>query len=100
MGKPDEASPTPRVGGKAAPSAQGATKPAVGAAGKGAAVGKTAAKAAGPQASLWVSSKLPHDELLVMSVMGSYEEKGENHGRKYYKKLERIPGHEELDVLL
>lgn len=41
-----------------------------------------------------------HDEIGIRTLVGEYKEEGANHGRKYYKKSSKIPGHEEINVFL
>jgi len=47
-----------------------------------------------------VISNRRQNEVVVKTLVGHYAEKGSNHGRKYYQKTERIPGHEDVDVFL
>jgi hypothetical protein len=47
-----------------------------------------------------VSTQSSKDEIGIQTLVGDYSEHGENHGKTYYKKLQRIPGHEAIDVYL
>ena len=40
------------------------------------------------------------EELGVQVLLGDYVEKGENHGKKVFKKLQGIAGHEDNNVFL
>jgi len=52
------------------------------------------------EAAIVVFSTAEKDEIGIRTLIGDYQEEGSNHGRKYYKKMGRIPGHEEIDVYL
>lgn len=39
-------------------------------------------------------------EVGIDTLVGDYAERGENHGKKCYEKLQKIPGHEEMKVFL
>jgi len=40
------------------------------------------------------------DEIGIRTLVGEYVEEGSNHARKFYKKTQKIPGHEEINVYL
>lgn len=40
------------------------------------------------------------DEIGIQTLLGDYTEIGVNHGRKYYQKMQAIPGHAEIKVFL
>lgn len=40
------------------------------------------------------------DEIGIRTLVGEYTEEGANHGRKYYRKTNKIPGHEDINVYL
>mmetsp|Transcript_23922 Transcript_23922/g.38200 ORF Transcript_23922/g.38200 Transcript_23922/m.38200 type:complete len:2017 (-) Transcript_23922:43-6093(-) len=50
--------------------------------------------------NLTVSSNAKKDEIGVQTLVGDYIEVGSNHGRKYYKKVQEIPGHKDVKVFL
>jgi hypothetical protein len=52
------------------------------------------------KAALTVSTNSKKNELGVQTLVGDYTEVGMNHGKKYYKKLQTIPGHAEVKVFL
>jgi len=45
-------------------------------------------------------SKTRGDEIGIQTLVGDYAEKGTNHGKKVYQKIQDIPGHQDIDVLL
>lgn len=60
-----------------------------------------AKKAALEEAKLTVSTQSNRkDEIGIQTLLGDYAEKGVNHGRKYYQKIQVIPGHAEIKVFL
>lgn len=40
------------------------------------------------------------DEIGIRTLVGEYREEGANHGRKFFKKTQKIPGHEDINVYL
>ena len=50
--------------------------------------------------ALTVSSQSKRQDVGIRTLIGDYAERGENHGRKYFQKLQAIPGHEEIKVFL
>eukprot|EP00929_Paragymnodinium_shiwhaense_P078674 TRINITY_DN407_c0_g4_i1.p1 TRINITY_DN407_c0_g4~~TRINITY_DN407_c0_g4_i1.p1 ORF type:complete len:2118 (+),score=935.15 TRINITY_DN407_c0_g4_i1:97-6450(+) len=50
--------------------------------------------------ALRVSSNAKNDEIGISTLVGDYKEQGLNHGRKYYQKVQMIPGHEKIKVYL
>mmetsp|Transcript_2582 Transcript_2582/g.5859 ORF Transcript_2582/g.5859 Transcript_2582/m.5859 type:complete len:348 (-) Transcript_2582:2-1045(-) len=60
-----------------------------------------AAKPAKPDDSaIIVFSTAEKDEIGIRTLVGEYQEEGTNHGRKFYKKTTKIPGHEDISVFL
>lgn len=53
-----------------------------------------------PAGTLRAYTKAEQDDIGVTVLLGDYIEKGFNHGRKFYQKSGKIPGHEDVDVLL
>ncbi|CAK0797577.1 unnamed protein product, partial [Prorocentrum cordatum] len=51
-------------------------------------------------AAFTVSTQSKKDEIGIQTLVGDYAEKGTNHGRKYYKKVQKIAGHEDVNVFL
>jgi len=49
---------------------------------------------------LTVTSKMSTDELVVRTVVGTYVDKGESHGKRWYEKKEKIPDYDDLKVFL
>ena len=47
-----------------------------------------------------VFSTAEKDEIGIRTLVGEYNEEGTNHGRKFYKKSQKIPGHEDISVYL
>mmetsp|Transcript_93948 Transcript_93948/g.289726 ORF Transcript_93948/g.289726 Transcript_93948/m.289726 type:complete len:1988 (+) Transcript_93948:65-6028(+) len=52
------------------------------------------------EVSLVVYSTAEKDEIGIRTLVGEYCEGGSNHGRKFFKKVQTIPGHEEINVFL
>eukprot|EP00929_Paragymnodinium_shiwhaense_P014394 TRINITY_DN1222_c0_g1_i1.p1 TRINITY_DN1222_c0_g1~~TRINITY_DN1222_c0_g1_i1.p1 ORF type:complete len:2051 (-),score=956.61 TRINITY_DN1222_c0_g1_i1:88-6240(-) len=52
------------------------------------------------KAALKVHSQQPKKDVVVTTLCGDYAEQGENHGKKYYKKIQKIAGHENVSVFL
>lgn len=70
---------------------------------KGAAGSKGVSTGKSAQAStLNVHTQLPNgkDDLVVRTLIGTYVEKGESHGKKYYQKQEKAADFEDLTVFL
>lgn len=51
-----------------------------------------------PQLSVTTQSK--SNDVGITTLLGDYAEAGMNHGRKYFKKLQKIKGHEDISVFL
>eukprot|EP00421_Protoceratium_reticulatum_P021516 CAMPEP_0168382326 /NCGR_PEP_ID=MMETSP0228-20121227/13338_1 /TAXON_ID=133427 /ORGANISM="Protoceratium reticulatum, Strain CCCM 535 (=CCMP 1889)" /LENGTH=584 /DNA_ID=CAMNT_0008395459 /DNA_START=66 /DNA_END=1817 /DNA_ORIENTATION=+ len=51
-------------------------------------------------AAIVVFSTAEKDEIGIRTLVGNYSEEGTNHGRKFYKKTSKIPGHEDISVYL
>jgi len=49
---------------------------------------------------LTVTSQCKRQEIGIETLLGDYAEKGTNHGQKYYQKVQKIPGHEDINVYL
>eukprot|EP00931_Biecheleriopsis_adriatica_P115047 TRINITY_DN90894_c0_g1_i1.p1 TRINITY_DN90894_c0_g1~~TRINITY_DN90894_c0_g1_i1.p1 ORF type:complete len:2039 (+),score=681.28 TRINITY_DN90894_c0_g1_i1:31-6147(+) len=47
-----------------------------------------------------VSTQSKQDDIGIQTLLGKYAEKGTNHGKKYYQKIDVIPGHEEVKVFM
>lgn len=47
-----------------------------------------------------VFSTAEKDEIGIRTLVGEYAEGGTNHGRRFYKKMQTIPGHEDINVYL
>jgi len=47
-----------------------------------------------------VSTKSKNDEIGIQTLVGDYGEKGMNHGRKFYQKIQKISGHEGVRVFM
>lgn len=47
-----------------------------------------------------VFSTADKDEIGIRTLVGDYKEEGTNHGRKFYKKMQKSAGHENIDVFL
>jgi len=62
--------------------------------------GAVAAASAGKTMGYKVSSQSKNDEIGLQTLIGDYEEKGTNHGKKYYQKVQKISGHENVKVFL
>ena len=56
------------------------------------------AEAATPSSTVY--SHVRNDKTGLITLLGTYAEKGINHGKKYYHKIERIEGFEDLKVFL
>jgi hypothetical protein len=46
------------------------------------------------------STSSKKEEIGVQTLVGDYTEAGSNHGRKYYQKVQEIPGHKDVKVFL
>lgn len=51
-----------------------------------------------PQLSVTTQSK--SNDIGITTLIGDYTEAGMNHGRKYFKKIQKIKGHEDISVFL
>ena len=60
--------------------------------------GATASTSTKP--GLTVSTQSKKDEIGIRTLVGDYSEGGTNHGRKYFQKVQKIPGHEGIQVFL
>eukprot|EP00746_Dinoflagellata_sp_MGD_P167002 gnl/MRDRNA2_/MRDRNA2_97280_c0_seq1.p1 gnl/MRDRNA2_/MRDRNA2_97280_c0~~gnl/MRDRNA2_/MRDRNA2_97280_c0_seq1.p1 ORF type:complete len:2064 (+),score=613.81 gnl/MRDRNA2_/MRDRNA2_97280_c0_seq1:164-6355(+) len=60
---------------------------------------ETSTSANGPD-SLTVVSKKAQDEIGIQTILGDYVVQGMNHQRKYYKKTQKIAGHENVQAFL
>lgn len=49
---------------------------------------------------LSVTSQSKTDDIGIQTLVGDYAEKGTNHNKKFYQKLQKIPGHEDIKVFL
>jgi len=58
------------------------------------------AKAGEAEPAIIVFSTAEKDEIGIRTLVGEYKEEGANHGRKFYKKTQKIPGHEDINVYL
>jgi len=47
-----------------------------------------------------VTSQSKTDDIGIATLVGDYAARGNNHGKKYFQKLQKIPGHEEIKVFL
>ena len=47
-----------------------------------------------------MTTKSKRDEIGIQTLVGEYAETGANHGRKFYNKIRKIPGHEDVKVYL
>mmetsp|Transcript_28031 Transcript_28031/g.48855 ORF Transcript_28031/g.48855 Transcript_28031/m.48855 type:complete len:2072 (-) Transcript_28031:148-6363(-) len=54
----------------------------------------------GKDPAFTVSTNSKKDEIGIQTLVGTYTEIGSNHGRKYYQKIEAIPGHQNVKVFL
>ncbi|CAL1159851.1 unnamed protein product, partial [Cladocopium goreaui] len=45
---------------------------------------------------LSVTSQSKTDDIGIQTLVGDYAEKGTNHNKKFYQKLQKIPGHEDI----
>jgi len=59
-----------------------------------------ASPAGGKKPELTVSSNTKKNDLGVQTLVGDYEHVGMNHGKKYFKKVQDIPGHANIKVFL
>jgi len=75
--------------GEVAPTGGAIKKPALPAT----AVGKDAPKYS-------VTSQSKTDDIGIQTLVGDYADRGANHGKRFYQKLQKIPGHEEIKVFL
>jgi len=60
----------------------------------------TGPSSGGDPVALAVTSHSKKNEIGINTLIGDYAEKGANHGRKYYQKIQVIPGHEDIKVYL
>lgn len=64
-------------------------------------VSSAAAAAPMANAKLTVTTQSTRkDEIGIQTLLGDYSEEGTNHGRKFYKKIQAIPGHQDIKVFL
>jgi len=49
---------------------------------------------------LSVSTQSKKAEIGIQTLLGDYVERGTNHGKKYYQKVQKIEGHEDIKVFL
>jgi len=61
---------------------------------------KPVVAAGGEVCQLTVSTQSKRDEIGIQTLVGDYADKGTNHGRRYYQKMQKIPGHEDIKVFL
>ena len=61
---------------------------------------KPALGVAANQAAIKVTSNSPKEEVGVQTLVGDYIDKGSNHGRKFFQKVQKIPGFEDVQVFL
>jgi len=47
-----------------------------------------------------VTSQQKTDDIGIQTLVGDYADKGENHGKRFYQKIQKIPGHEDIKVFL
>jgi len=47
-----------------------------------------------------VTSQSKTDDIGIQTLVGDYADKGANHGKRFYQKLQKIPGHEDIKVFL
>lgn len=59
-----------------------------------------AATLAGAKTGLRVSTQSKQDDVGIQTLVGDYQEKGTNHGKKFYQKSQKISGHEDVEVFL
>eukprot|EP00930_Biecheleria_cincta_P032600 TRINITY_DN22604_c0_g1_i1.p1 TRINITY_DN22604_c0_g1~~TRINITY_DN22604_c0_g1_i1.p1 ORF type:complete len:2058 (+),score=625.53 TRINITY_DN22604_c0_g1_i1:78-6176(+) len=95
----------PSAGGGVKPSARPATTQRASApaglraqAAKREQVGPSAASK--PRSRLRVYTKTEEDEIGIQTLVGDYTEMGVNHGRPFYEKVSKLPGHEEVEVFV
>jgi len=53
-----------------------------------------------PAAAFTVTSQASHEQVGIATLLGDFAEVGNNHGRKCFKKNEKIEGHEDVEVFL
>jgi len=58
------------------------------------------AKAGSLTSGLTVSTQAKRDEIAIRTLVGDYSEVGTYRGRRYFQKLQKIPGHEGIKVFL
>merc|ERR1711920_849199 len=61
---------------------------------------KAASSPGGQKIALKVSTQSKKNEVISSTLIGDYAELGQNHGRQYYKKTQKIAGHENVSVYL
>jgi len=47
-----------------------------------------------------VSTQLKGDDIGIQTLLGDYADKGANHGKRFYQKIQKISGHEDTKVFL
>jgi len=57
-------------------------------------------KVAETEGSIVVFSTAEKDEIGIRTLVGEYKQEGNNHGRSFFRKSQKIPGHEDIDVYL
>jgi len=57
-------------------------------------------RAAETEGSIIVFSTAEKDEIGIRTLVGEYKQEGNNHGRSFFRKSQKIPGHEDIDVYL
>eukprot|EP00927_Polykrikos_kofoidii_P031606 TRINITY_DN27151_c0_g1_i1.p1 TRINITY_DN27151_c0_g1~~TRINITY_DN27151_c0_g1_i1.p1 ORF type:complete len:2139 (+),score=568.46 TRINITY_DN27151_c0_g1_i1:1-6417(+) len=58
------------------------------------------ASASKPGPTLKVSSQTRTNDVVITTLSGDYADRGLNHGRRYFQKMQKIAGHEEVSVFL
>eukprot|EP00929_Paragymnodinium_shiwhaense_P077106 TRINITY_DN3968_c0_g1_i1.p1 TRINITY_DN3968_c0_g1~~TRINITY_DN3968_c0_g1_i1.p1 ORF type:complete len:2055 (-),score=796.97 TRINITY_DN3968_c0_g1_i1:227-6391(-) len=93
------AAPTPSQSGKGGP--QAAKRAGSPGSASGPAAKKPAVKGGGKdKAAIRVYSQTGTDDDVAATLVGNYAEVGENHGRPTFKKMEKIVGHEAVEVFV
>eukprot|EP00930_Biecheleria_cincta_P057709 TRINITY_DN4359_c0_g2_i1.p1 TRINITY_DN4359_c0_g2~~TRINITY_DN4359_c0_g2_i1.p1 ORF type:complete len:2005 (+),score=603.41 TRINITY_DN4359_c0_g2_i1:55-6069(+) len=47
-----------------------------------------------------VSTQIKSDDIGIQTLLGDYADKGANHGKRFYQKIQKISGHEDTKVFL
>ncbi|CAE8721864.1 unnamed protein product [Polarella glacialis] len=47
-----------------------------------------------------VTSSSKKDDIGIQTLVGDYADRGANHGKRFYQKVQKIPGHEDIKVFL